>query len=62
MKYLKRCFSLFKLNTTVPFSGLSNELLCILAAQEAAKLPEVKFRDLNVKMKNVIDHKISIGK
>ena len=36
-KYLKSVF--FKLNTIAAISGLSNEILCIIVAQEAAKMP-----------------------
>ena len=36
----------FKLNLIAPISGLSNEILCILVAQETAKLPNVKFGGL----------------
>ena len=44
IKYLKRAVTLFlKLNTTAPILGLSNEILCILVAKGAAKMPELKF-------------------
>ena len=36
----------FKLNPIAPISGLSNEILCILVAQETTKLPNVKVGDL----------------
>ena len=42
-KYPKCAFKLFfKLYTFAPASGLSNEILCTLVAQETAKLPNVK--------------------
>ena len=42
-KYLKSGVKLFfKVNPIPPESGLSNEILCILLAQETAKLPNVK--------------------
>ena len=42
-KYPKSALKFFfKLHITVPVSGLSNEILCILVAQENAKLPKVK--------------------
>ena len=34
--------SFFKLNSFAPVSGLSNEILYTLVAQETAKLPNVK--------------------
>ena len=34
--------SYFMLNPFAPISGLSNEILCILEAQETGKLPNVK--------------------
>ena len=46
-KYPKSAFKLFfKLNSFAPVSGLSNEILCTLVAQETAKLPNVKVGDL----------------
>ena len=46
IKCLKSAVMLFfKLNPVGPYLGLSNEVLCILVAQGASKLPEVKFRD-----------------
>ena len=42
-KIPKCAFKLFlKLNPFAPVSGLSNEILCTLVAQETAKLPNVK--------------------
>ena len=39
-KYPKSALKVFfKLNLIAPVSGVSNEILCILAAQETAKLP-----------------------
>ena len=32
---------LFKLNQMVPCLGLANEILCILVAQGATKLPQI---------------------
>ena len=41
-KYPKSAFKLyFKLNSFAPVSGLSNEILCTLVAQETAKLSNV---------------------
>ena len=37
---------IFKLNPSIYESGLSNEVLCSLVAQRAAKLLEVKIADL----------------
>ena len=34
----------FKLNPMAPISGLSNEILCILVAQETIKLLNVKLK------------------
>ena len=43
-KYLRRAVKLFfEMNPIGPILGLSNEILCILVAQGAAKLPKVKF-------------------
>ena len=39
IRYLK---SVDTLKSTTPLSGLLNEILCILGAQEAAKLSKVK--------------------
>ena len=42
-KYLKSAVKLFfKLNPIAPISGLSNEILCILVAQETVKLTILK--------------------
>ena len=42
-----KCFKLiFKQNPFAQISGLSNEVLCTLVAQEATELPSVKFGDL----------------
>ena len=47
MKYLKRGLILFtKLHSIVSCSGLSNDILFIPVALEAAKLPEVKVEGL----------------
>ena len=41
-KYLKVLSNpFFKLNPIAPIPGLSNEILCIIVAQETAKLPNV---------------------
>ena len=46
-KILKSAFKLFfKLNPFAPVSGLSNEIIFTLLAQEAAKLPNVKVGSL----------------
>ena len=46
-KYLKILSnSYFMLNPITPISGLSNEILFILVAQETAKLPKIKFGGL----------------
>ena len=46
IKCLKSAITLFfKVNLIAPCLGLSNEVLCILEAQEAAKIIVVKFGD-----------------
>ena len=46
-KYLKSAFKpFFNLDPIPLISGLLNEILCILVAQETAKLPYVKVGDL----------------
>ena len=56
MKYLEVVVTLFiKLNLIDTCSGLTNEILCILVAQEATKLPEVKIGGLKKYNKNVAE-------
>ena len=44
-KIPSKCFKLiFKQNPFSPVSGLSNEVVCTLVAQEIAELPNVKVR------------------
>ena len=53
MKYLNSAVTLFfRLNLIGSCLRLSNEISCILVAQGAAKLPEVKVGGLRKKMKN----------
>ena len=40
----------------------SNEILCILVAQGAAKLPMVKFEALKKRMENVAKDKINVSR
>ena len=52
MKYLKSGITFFiKLNLIGPYSGLSNEILCILLVQGATKLQEVEFEGLKISIR-----------